>query len=206
LYQSDATGSTRQRFSIPVAGPAWPSWSPDGSMLAFADVRAGTGYGQNLFTMPSDGSGVHQITGFTDATNGFPFGALWLPAIHGLLGAGTLGNVNGLWIIPLNADRTACEGTPVRLPTTPGDLIDFAGSIRVGVAPPALFVRHDPGEVTLYWDAGAHGYVLESASAIQPFTEWLPIRGPYALNGGFNEVRIPDAGLSASAYFRLHRP
>ena len=175
-------------------------------MLAFADVRPGTGTGQNLYTMPSDGSAVHQITGFTDATNGFPFGALWSPEGDALIGAGSIRGVNGLWVLPLNADATACVGNPYRLPTTPGDLIDIAGSIRVRIAPPVLFIRHDPGEVVVFWDKDVRDFVLEATLELQPGAVWISINGPYTINGGFHEVRIPEANLSAASFFRLIRP
>ncbi len=206
LYQSDSSGTTRQRYSLALAGPAWPSWSPDGARLAMADVRPGTGIGQNLYTALADGSGLSQITGFIDATNGFPFGALWAPEGDALIGAGSIRGQNGLWILPLNDTATACVGNPIRLPTTPGDLIDIAGSIRVGIAPPKLFIRHDPGEVVVFWDKNARGFVLEAAAELQPGAGWISINGPYTINGGFHEVRIPDANLSDAAFFRLVRP
>ena len=206
LYQSDATGSTRQRFNIPVPGPAWPSWSPNGAMLAFADVRPGTGTGQNLYTMPSDGSAVHQITGFTDATNGFPFGALWSPEGDALIGAGSVRGVNGLWVLPLNETATACVGNPYRLPTTPGDLIDIAGSIRVGIAPPKLFIRREPGVAIVYWDARARNFILEASAVLGPNAVWVSIDGPYPVNAGFHEVLVPNPEQLNDAFFRLRRP
>jgi len=146
------------------------------------------------------------LTGFSDATNGFLFGALWSPEGDALIGAGSIRGVNGLWILPLNATATACVGNPIRLPTTPGDLIDIAGSIRVGIAPPVLFIRHGPGEVVVFWNKDARGFVLETTPEFQPGAGWISINGPYTINGGFNEVRIPDANLSEAAFFRLIRP
>ena len=206
LYQSDASGSTRERFNLAVAGPAWPSWSPNGAMLAFADVRPGTGFGQNLYTMPSDGSSVHPLTGFNDITNGFPFGALWSPEGDSLVAAGSIRGQNGLWVLPLNETATACVGHPYRLPTTPGDLIDIAGSIRVGIAPPKLFIRRDPGEAVVFWDARARNFLLESSTVLEPGAAWNSIPGPYPINGGFHEVHIPNPETLNDTFFRLRRP
>ena len=206
LYQSDASGSTRQRFNIPVAGPAWPSWSPNGAMLSFADVRPGTGTGKDLYTMPSDGSAVHQLTGFNDMTNGFPFGALWSPEGDALIGAGSIRGVNGLWVLPLNETATACVGNPYRLPTTPGDLIDIAGSIRVGIAPPKLFIRREPGVAIVFWDARARNFILEASTVLGPDAVWVPIDGPYPVNAGFHEVLVPNPEQRNDAFFRLRRP
>jgi hypothetical protein len=206
LYHSDPIISTRQRYNLAGVLPVWTAWSPNGSKLSFASGRGFTYTGQNLYTVAGDGSGLSQITGFNDATNGFPFGALWSPEGDALIGAGRIRGENGLWILPLNADSTACVGAPIRLPTTPGDLIDIAGSIRVGIAPPKLFIRHDPGEVVFFWDKDARGFVLETTPDLQPGAGWISINGPYTINGGFNEVRIPDANLSEAAFFRLVRP
>lgn len=40
-----------------------PTWSPDGSMIAFASSRAGT---RQLFVMNADGSGIRQVTDLKD--------------------------------------------------------------------------------------------------------------------------------------------
>ncbi len=206
LYQADASGATRQRYALGVAGPAWPAWSPDGARLSFADVRPGTGFGQNLFTTLADGSGLSPITGFADATNGFPFGALWSPGGDALIGAGSIRGQNGIWILPLNDTATACVGTPIRLPTTPGDLIDIVGSVRVGVALPRLFVQRKVGEVVVLWDRAAREFVLEAAASLEPGSDWVRIPGPYTLTGNFFEVHLPDAELAAASFFRLVRP
>lgn len=206
LYQSDATGATRDRFDLTLAGPAWPEWSPDGARLSFADVRPGTGFGQNLYTMSEDGAVVHRITGFTDATNGFPFGAIWSPAGDALIGAGWIRGQNGLWVIPIDDGTCACAGTPVRLPTTPGDLIDIAGSVRIGFTPPVLYIHRAPGEVVVFWDKAARDFVLEAAAAFEPASGWIRVDGPYTINGNFNEVRFPDSVLAEKAFFRLVRP
>ncbi len=206
LYQTDPSGTTRDRYTLGITGPAWANWSPDGNRLSLADVRAGTGFGQNLYTLRADGSGLSQITGFMDATNGFPFGALWSPEGDALIGAGTIGGVNGLWIIPLSPDATECVGMPIRLPTTFGDAIDIAGSIRVRTAPPALRIRQDADDVVVFWDKDARGYVLEGTSELQPASVWIRFDGPYTISGNFNEVRFPDSILAEMAFFRLVRP
>ncbi len=206
IYVADAGGTSRQRLPINLAGPAWPEWSPEGSRLAVADVRAGTGFGQNLFTIRADGSGLSQLTGFTDATNGFPFGALWTPQGDALIGAGTIRGVNGLWILPLNAAGTECAGLPIRLPTTIGDLIDIAGSVRIGSAPPILHIRRQGGFVIVSWDRNVRDYVLQAAPEASRESAWLRVTDPVTLNGGFNEVRLAESALAGMEFFRLVRP
>ena len=175
-------------------------------MLAFANVRPGTSTGQNLYTMPSDGSAVYQLSGFTDLTNGFPFGALWSPEGDALIGAGSIRGVNGLWVLPINAGANACVGNPYRLPTTPGALIDIAGSIRVRIAPPKLFIRRDPGEAVVFWDARARDFILEASPTLGADAAWSSIPGPYPINAGFHEVHIPNPESLNDTFFRLRRP
>src|SRR5262249_28113176 len=116
LYVSGADGQSPQRI-LTLAGagvPASASWSRDGRPLSFGQANALT---VNLSTINADGSTLSQITGFGNLSNGFPSGALWAPADDSLVGAGTIFGTNGLWLLPLNASRTACVGSPIRLPT-----------------------------------------------------------------------------------------
>ena len=55
-----------------------------------------------------------------------------------LVAAGTIYGTNGLWIIPLNDDHTACDCAEVLtpLPISPGDPVDFVGSALI--APKAV--------------------------------------------------------------------
>lgn len=159
-----------QRIVATVFGATWPSWSPDSSNLVFCDNNDINGdSGQNLWMLNPDGSGLIQISDFTDASNGFPHGALWSPDAQSLVGAGTVFDTNGLWVIPLRADRQGCDGRPYLLPTTPGDPIDFAGSIALAPVanvfigtPPGLFIRQDPANVVAYWNTNFVGFTLES--------------------------------------------
>jgi hypothetical protein len=115
-----------------------------------------------------------------------------------------------LWLIPLTPDYMECDGPPILLPTTPGDAIDFAGSIAV--APPAsqiigpapgLFIRQTAEAVVVYWSTNYVGYTLESETNL-PDRAWSPIAGPYYLNGVYLEYWEPRAGLSQQKFYRLH--
>jgi hypothetical protein len=215
LYVTAADGSGRQRFLSTVPGASWPAWSPDGDDLVFADGNdTGENSGKNLWLVYPDGTGLLQISGFTDATNGFPHGAIWSPDDATLVAAGTIFGTNGLWLIPLTPDHTECDGEPVRLPTSPGDAIDFAGSIIVAPAPvtllstttaPGLFIRQTPDVVAIYWSTNFAGYVLESEASLSPGA-WAPISGPYFLVGQYFEHWESRDSLSAQKYFRLLAP
>ncbi|HXR08169.1 MAG TPA: hypothetical protein VN765_12615 [Candidatus Acidoferrum sp.] len=195
-----------------VFGATWPSWSPDSSNLVFCDNNDTNGNsGQNLWMVNPDGSGLIQISDFTDPANGFPHGALWSPDAQSLVGAGTVFDTNGLWVIPLRADRHGCDGPPYLLPTTPGDPIDFAGSIALAPVanafigtPPGLFIRQDPANVVVYWNTNFVGFTLESQPTLPAPSSWNPVGGPFYLNGAYFEYWEANTNLQAATYFRLH--
>jgi hypothetical protein len=215
LYVAAADGSARQRILTSVPGASWPAWSPDGDDLVFADSNnTSEDAGVNLWLVYPDGTGLLQISGFTDGTNGFPHGAIWSPDDSTLVAAGTIFGTNGLWLIPLTPDHTECDGEPVRLPTSPGDAIDFAGSIVVAPAPgsllattpaPGLFIRQTPDAVVIYWSTNFAGFVLESAAGLTP-EAWTPISAPYFLVGQYFEYWESRNSLSAQKFFRLLTP
>ena len=217
LYVTSPGLTSKQRLNPGVPGASWPAWSPDGDWLAFADGNnansafSGDG-GTNLWVVRSDGSDLNQITGFSDGINHFPHGAIWSPDEDALVGAATIFGTNGLWIIRLTPDFQYCDCPPIRLPTTPGDAIDFAGSIVVGPSPfsqivvtqaPGLFIRQTPGSVVVYWTTNFVGFTLESETDLLA-RAWTPIAGPYYLGNGYFEYWEARAALSPEKFFRLH--
>jgi Tol biopolymer transport system component len=214
LYLTTPQATAKQRVNLNVAGASWPAWSPDGQWLAFADGNnAATAFtadgGTNLYVVRPDGTDLNPITGFSDGTNRFPHGALWSPAGDALVGAGTIFGTNGVWIIPLTLDLTECDGMPWRLPTTPGDPIDFAGSVVVAPEPPqtvfgpGLFIRLDPDAVVVYWGAIYADFTLEAATDLPPSSTWTSINGPYDFDGYFYQYREPLTALQQKRFFRL---
>jgi hypothetical protein len=184
---ADNAGSPTQIVST-VTGASWPEWSPDGLNLAFVDNNSASSLdtGTNLWVVSPDGSNLSRICDFTGTTNHFPHGALWSPDSSSLVGAGTIGGTNGLWIIPLNAGRTDCQGAPTLLPTTPGDAIDFAGSIVVAGPPPTVpllaAVSHT-NTLLIVWTTNLAAYALEYTLSLTPPITWTPVGGPYSIVG-----------------------
>ncbi len=213
IYVANADGSARHRIVSSIPGASWPAWSADGEALVFSDSNnTNLDSGKNLWISDPSGGDLVQITGFADATNGFPHGALWAPDGSGLVAAGTVFNTNGLWFIPLVPGLNECDGPPILLPTSPGDRIDFAGSIVTAASPPSLFVtsplpglfiRQTPEAIVVYWSTNYVGYSLESESATLPRT-WTSIVGPYYLANGYFEYWETRNSLSPSKLFRLH--
>jgi dipeptidyl aminopeptidase/acylaminoacyl peptidase len=187
--------------------PHWPSWSPDGTQLVFAnyDLLAVPASAQNLYVVDEDGSDLHQITGFSQI-EGFRYGARWSPEGDALVGAATVLGVNGLWVVPLTADRHACGAPPVRLPTTPGDPIDFVGSVFVPPRPPDLTIRRELDDVIVSWRRTAWPYVLQTAIEPTPSAAWLSIPPPYPVMGADFEYRVPGVFLQPNSFFRLRLP
>jgi len=205
IFVTDPAVTTKQYLDLPLLKPRRPAWSPDGDQLALADY-AFTYLPEspmNLYVVNPDGTELHQITGFTQI-EGFREGALWTPNADGLIGAATIGGVNGIWIVPLTADRHGCGSPPVRLATTPGDSIDFVGTVFVPPGPPKLFIRREQDEVVVIWRRTAWPYVLEFAGDMNG--PWSAVAGAFAIVGRNFEHRIPAVNFVGSEFFRLRKP
>jgi hypothetical protein len=188
VYVAGPGASNPQEIVSTVMGASWPEWSPDGDKLAFVDdnTYSSVDSGTNLWVVSPDGSSLSRICDFTGTSNRFPYGALWSPDSSSLVGAGDLYGTNGLWIIPLNPDRTDCYGAPILLPTTPGDAIDFAGSIVVAQPPPnlpQLFIEPSTNAFVIDWSTNFAAFTLEYTMSLNPPSSWTPIPGPYTIIG-----------------------
>lgn len=208
VYLTPSDWSSRAQVLEPTTLQLrWPAWSQDGSRLAMAD-RASAGFintGVNLWTAASDGSHLRQITALSEPTGGFPYGAIWTPDGRALVGAGSIDGTNGLWVITLAADGSACHCPPRLLPTSSGSEIDFAGSVLVAPpmqpsVAPGLFVRLEADAVVVLWSTDFAAYTLESQTNLSPDGAWMPIPGPYHLVSGYYEYRTNLPGASQEFY------
>jgi Tol biopolymer transport system component len=216
IYLAPSNLTTRQNLSLNILSPRWPAWSPDGTRLAVADdpnISPVLDAGHNLWVVNLGGqTNIYQITALT-GTNGFPNGAVWSPGGNKLVTAGRIGGVNGLWVIPVSSDGSACHCQPQLLPTSPGDPIDFAGSVlttatgaSASYANLGLFIRLDPALLVVYWSTNYDGFALESATELPAGLSWSSVTGPYFRAGPYFEYREARTALAARKYFRLHSP
>jgi hypothetical protein len=211
LYTGPAAGgSPAEIFNSYLAH--WPAWSPDGTHLSFAYLEnpyLSQGLA-DIFTINSDGTGVSQITALSNSVDGFLHGTLWSPDGNALIGAGSIQGTNGLWLIPLTPDNQHCDCPAILLPTSPGDPIDFAGSVIPApvatVFMPGLFIRTDPTSEVVYWSTNYQGFALEYTTNLAPDAVWTNISGPYFLNGNYFEYREALGSLLQTKYFRLRYP
>jgi hypothetical protein len=207
-----ASGGISTLLGATSYGSRWPAWSPDGTHLAFCflnNFSASNGLA-DLYTINVNGSGVAQISAFTNVNDGFLYGALWTPAGDGLIGAGSIYGTNGLWLIPLTSDGQHCDCPARLLPTTAGDPIDFAGSVisapAAVIAKPGLFIRSDANAIVVYWSTNYQGFILQATASLNPDSSWDPISGPYFLNGSYYEYHEAKTSLAATKIFRLAYP
>jgi len=73
---ADGSGATR----LTEYAAYWPTWSPDGTQLAFHGRRPGDGDGSDIYTINADGSGVTRLTVTPDAE----YQPAWSPALTSL--------------------------------------------------------------------------------------------------------------------------
>ena len=207
-----ASGGSSTHLSSTIVNSRWPAWSPDGTRLTFCFLNnfSGTNGQADIYTINDDGSELAQISAFTNINDGFLYGTIWTPDSSGILGAGSIYGTNGLWLIPLTPDAQECDCPAKLLPTTPGDPIDFAGSVITAPAPviskPGLFIRGDDQNIVVYWSTNNQGFSLAAAPALSGNIAWTNIIGPYYLNGHYYEYHEPKSALTDAKFFHLQYP
>ncbi len=62
IYSMDADGDNQVRLTDSPAIDAWPTWSPDGSKIAFTSSDDGSNADNEILTMDADGSNVMNVS------------------------------------------------------------------------------------------------------------------------------------------------
>jgi hypothetical protein len=215
LYLAPPELTSRQNLGLNILSPRWPAWAPQGDRIVVADdpsISTQLAAGRNLWVVkPAAPTSIHQITSLTGNNDGFPNGAVWSSDGHKLVGAGRIGGINGVWVLPLAADGSACHCPPRLLPTSAGPDIDFVGGV-INAAPSisytnlGLFIRLEPEVMVVYWSTNYDGFTLQSALELPAGLSWAPVSGPYFRAGPYFEYREPRAVLAQRKYFRLQYP
>jgi hypothetical protein len=208
LYVGNLETRSRQKLPVPILSARWPSWSPDGQWLAVAGdggTEPPLNQVANLFVVSADGTTSYQITAFGKAGDGFQNGAIWGADGGSLIGAASLNGRNGIYVVPLVPDLSACAAPPSRLETSPGDPIDFVGSLAAPPASPELFITSVASEVFVSWRTSVADFNLEASLTVGPTAQWQVISGPFASSGGFFRHLVPPADRQTSKFYRLRR-
>jgi Tol biopolymer transport system component len=99
IWVADADGSNRVRLSAEGAGDYNPTWSPDGSKIAFASARSG---GREIYVMAADGSNVRRLTTNTGQDD-FP---AWSPNGKHIVWSRNVDYYSGdLWVMSASGRR-----------------------------------------------------------------------------------------------------
>jgi hypothetical protein len=213
IYVMPPARNSRLRLNLNLTFPRWPSWSPSGQRLVVAagNPAAPSESLYNLWLFDANGGNLRQITALA-GNDGLEYGALWAPEENALVTAGTIWGTNGLWVLRLKQDGNYCGCAPIRLPTTAGAAIQFAGSIVVAPTPPrgtvqpGFFIRRDADSVVVYWGTVFADFQLEYATDLLRSANWLPVNGHYETDGYFFYHRELLRDLAEQRFFRLHKP
>src|SRR5215213_2660614 len=112
IFTMNADGSDQQRLTNNAADDGDPSWSPDGTKIAFSSTRPGLFSGYKIYVMNADGSDQHSISPPT-AENEFLYFPNWSP--DGTKIAYSTSGHGGFEIYVMNADGS----NPQRLTNNP---------------------------------------------------------------------------------------
>ncbi|PWT84530.1 MAG: hypothetical protein C5B57_04635 [Blastocatellia bacterium] len=122
LFVSRASGAELRQLTNDVAVDRFPRWSPDGTRIAFASGRSGSG---QIWTIHADGSGLQQVTQY--AGNGLSWPA-WSPDGH-LMAANDLSLAgNGAKIVIFDPDKPWNAQTPQEIAAAGGHFAELIWS------------------------------------------------------------------------------
>lgn len=169
VYVMRPDGTALQRLTRNPANDSFPTWSPDGSRIAFQSNRAaayGSGRNFEIFVMNADGSGVLRLTE-APGSDSFPS---WSPDGSRLAFASERDGDEEIYV--MNADGTG----QTRLTDFPGD--DLVPSWSPGGKRIVWSHGADPGEQHDLWVMNADGAgrrrLTTTASMSEISPSWSP--------------------------------
>ncbi|NNE42843.1 MAG: DUF11 domain-containing protein, partial [Gemmatimonadetes bacterium] len=140
-----------------ASGDQRPAWSPDGTLLAFDSNRVG---GRNLFTVPSGGGAVLQLT-FSSGADRYPE---WSPGGDRVaFGANPGGGAANLWIKPLAGPAVELDADPLNVDGFPA------------WSPDSLQIAYRKGrDIYLISSSGGTPVQLTTDPALDSHPSWSP--------------------------------
>jgi dipeptidyl aminopeptidase/acylaminoacyl peptidase len=162
------TGAAEQLTDHPVYDEQWPTWSPDGSWIAFTsnhnelpDLNPDA---IDLFVIPSEGGEPTRIpTPFGEKMRpSFSPDGRWI-AYYGKQGEGDWYKNYGLWVVPADASGGA---SPARNLTSPFDLHVSPAVINDLGQPEMMSPTWSPDGKTIYFQVVHHGSSLLKSISI----------------------------------------
>ena len=125
IILTDSLGVNRHHVPNTGGGNYWPAWSPDGQWISFG---VGSDTLRNYSKIHPDGTGLTALTAFGGNQSAFLYGGAWTPDGSKII---VPGRVNGVW--GLYAIATDGSGGIALIPSSPGDPVDFVGSVTGNV-------------------------------------------------------------------------
>jgi hypothetical protein len=121
IMLTDSLGVNRHHIPNTAGGDYWPAWSPDGQWISFGVANDTV---RNYSKIHPDGTGLTALTAFSGSQSAFLYGGAWTADGSKII---VPGRINGVWGI--YAIATDGSGGVALIPTTPGDPIDFVGTV-----------------------------------------------------------------------------
>ncbi|HXF99332.1 MAG TPA: T9SS type A sorting domain-containing protein [Bacteroidota bacterium] len=145
IIVTDSLGVNRRTVPNTSAGDYWPSWSRDGQWIAFMRRLNDTTY--NYYKIRPDGTGLTALTSFTTTRATFGSGGAWTPDGSKIIVAGVINGVQGIYAIATDGSR----GIGL-VQTSPGDAIDFVGTVTGNVNIQLTGVQEQRNQVPLHFE------------------------------------------------------
>ena len=175
-------------------------WSHDGQWISYTLTSAYLTYaGYNLYKIKPDGSGRTQLTCLSGGSDRFAFGAAWTSDGSALIGAATVGGLNGLYEAAADGSgRTAFLNI-----TQPGDPVAYVGAV-LGTPFPRPSISPTPtNTVVVSWPSPSTGWHLQQNTNLTG-TNWGAPAETVSDNGTNRFIVVnPPAG---QRFYRLISP